>query len=74
MLLYGYDFEWKTEKFRNYGSYVPTGTVCTHSVQPFPIHYDHDFEWKTKNFRKYGSHVPTGMMYTHSVYTILVTM
>ena len=37
LLLYDYDFEWKSENFRKYASHVATGTVYTHSVFTVPV-------------------------------------
>ena len=37
LLLYVYDFEWKSENLRKYGSHVATGTVYTHSVYTVPV-------------------------------------
>ena len=36
LLLYDYDFEWKTENFWKYGSHIATGTVYTHYVYTVP--------------------------------------
>ena len=37
LLLYDYDFEWKTDNFWKNGSHIATGTVYTHSVYTFPV-------------------------------------
>ena len=37
LLLYDYDFECKTEKYRKYGSPVVTGTVYTNSIYTVPV-------------------------------------
>ena len=37
LILYAYDFERLTEKYRKYGSFVATGTVYTHSVYTIPV-------------------------------------
>ena len=37
LLLYNYNFEWKSENFRKYGSQVAAGTVYTHSVYTVPV-------------------------------------
>ena len=37
LLLYNYDFDWKSKKFRKYASHVATGTVYTHSVYTVPV-------------------------------------
>ena len=37
LLLDDYDFEWKSENLRKYGSHVATGTVYTNSVYTVPV-------------------------------------
>ena len=37
LLLYHYDFEWKSENFRKYASHEATGTVYTNSVYTVPV-------------------------------------
>ena len=37
LLLYDYDFEWKSENFRKYASHVATGKVYTLSVYTVPV-------------------------------------
>ena len=37
LLLYDYDFEWKSENFRKYASHVATATVYRNSVYTVPV-------------------------------------
>ena len=75
LLLYVYDFEWKSENFRKNLVLMSQRERCIHILYtPFLLLYNYYFEWNSENLRKYGSLVATGTVYTNSVYTVPVTI